>query len=447
MKKVTIVGTGYVGLVTGACLANAGHRVICCDTNTSVINMLQHGICTFYEPNLEEIVRINHARGGLSFTSDIGLAVVESDIIFICVGTPGLEDGKVDLSYVESVARSIGDHLNGYKIVVNKSTVPIGTAELVERIIRKHLIDRSVPFDVVSNPEFLREGSAVSDFLEMERVVIGSSNLKASETISELYRPFKPKLHITDVKSAELIKYAANAFLATKISFVNAIANLCDLVGADVEEVATGIGMDSRIGSKFLKAGIGFGGSCFRKDINGLLNTAQAYKYDFSLLESVLSINDGQRQLVIDKLISVLPDIKGKTIGILGLAFKPNTDDMRDAPSLDVIRKLVELGAKVKAFDPVAIPKARAWIHEEIQYLEDLYETVEQCDACIILTEWENIVRMDLREVSKLMNTPVIIDGRNCIPRSEIPNSGIIYLSIGRNNDKEMGRSLLTNRI
>lgn len=432
MKKIAVIGTGYVGLVSGTCFSQIGNEVICCDIDPQKINNLKNGIIPIYEPSLEEMVKANVAEGRLSFTTDIPAAIQASDIIYIAVGTPMSITGEVDLRYVTAVAENIGVHLNRYKVIVNKSTVPVGTGRLIERIVKEHLQDEFLTFDVVSNPEFLREGSAIADCMNMERAVIGSDNELAANMIAELHKPFNTNIFITDLESAEMIKYASNTFLATKISFINEIANICERVGADVTQVANGMGLDSRIGSKFLQAGIGYGGSCFPKDTHALVHIAESVGYDFQLMKSVIETNKKQRIVVIQKINELIGDIKGKTIGVLGLAFKPNTDDMRDAPSLSIIPKLLQQGAKIKAYDPISFKAAEIHFGDKISYMSDLYETVANCDVCLILTEWDQVKTMNLGHVKHLMKQPIIVDGRNCFDPVVMKKRGFIYSSIGR---------------
>ncbi|BBI32101.1 UDP-glucose 6-dehydrogenase TuaD [Cohnella abietis] len=444
MQKIAVIGTGYVGLVSGTCFAEIGNRIICCDVDEVKINSLKRGVVPIYEPGLKELIDKNTAAGRLLFSSNVGEAIEASDIIYIAVGTPMSDTGEADMRYVKDVAKKIGEHLNGYKVIVNKSTVPVGTGELVRQIISNHRKYPTVHFDVVSNPEFLREGSAISDCMNMDRAVIGSTSDKAAKLIAELHAPFGTSIFQTDLESAEMIKYAANAFLATKISFINAIANICERVGADVTRVSEGMGLDSRIGGKFLQAGIGYGGSCFPKDTFALAHIADQSGYDFELLKAVIRTNDQQRLLVTDKLKQAIGSADGKRIAVLGLAFKPNTDDMRYAPSLSIIPELVELGASVRAFDPIAVESAKPLLPEEVQYFNTIEETLEGCDACIILTEWPEIVSMDLLKAKRLMKETVLIDGRNCIPQQSIQQHGFTYHSIGRRPVNVVGSGLHT---
>jgi UDPglucose 6-dehydrogenase len=446
---VCVIGTGYVGLVTGACLAKIGHQVLCIDNNAAKVALLQSGQSPIYEPGLTEILQVGIQTGRLHFSTDLGVGVAHGEILFIAVGTPALPNGESDTRFVEAVARGIGTHLNGgYKVIVNKSTVPIGSGDWVRRLVFDGVAERQqtiTGFDVVSNPEFLREGSAVFDTFNPDRIVLGSNSQKAIALMQELYQPIIERQHaasntelapvpvvITDLASAEMIKYAANAFLATKISFINEVANICDRVGADVTQVATGIGLDSRIGPKFLQAGIGWGGSCFPKDVAALVHTAKDYGYDAQLLQAAVKTNQAQRLLVIEKLQQVLKVLKGKTIGLLGLTFKPDTDDLRDAPAVDLIQELTRLGAKVKAFDPIITPD-RA--HPDLG-LAQLTETPELlacgCDALVLVTDWQQFKTLDYSKLAELMENPVIIDGRNFLDPCQLAEAGITCVSIGR---------------
>ncbi|WP_096156585.1 UDP-glucose 6-dehydrogenase TuaD [Bacillus sp. FJAT-45066] len=432
MKKLAVIGTGYVGLVSGTCFAEIGNKVTCCDIDETKISKLSNGEIPIYEPGLEELVKKNSRNGNLTFTTDIASAMQDAEVIYIAVGTPMSESGEADLRFVKAVAKTIGENLNAYKVVVNKSTVPVGTGELVYNIVQENATDKTVEFDVVSNPEFLREGSAIHDTMNMERAVIGATSEKAAAIIEELHKPFNTTIVKTNVETAEMIKYAANAFLATKISFINDIANVCERVGADVTKVAEGMGLDSRIGSKFLQAGIGYGGSCFPKDTQALVHIASEVGYDLKLVRSVIETNESQKIKIVEKMQEVFGELKGKKVAILGLAFKPNTDDMRYAPSLYVIPALKELGAEITAYDPVAIEEAKKWIETEITYSEDLYGTIEGADACVILTEWPEVMDLDLIRVKQLLESPFIFDGRNCFKLEVMKDKGINYYSIGR---------------
>lgn len=430
--NLTIVGTGYVGLVAGTGFANLGNKVICLDNDDEKIASLLRGELTIYEPGLEEIFRRNLKSGRLLFTSDAKKAVCESDIIFICVGTPANYLQEADLTAVENVAALIGRFMNGYKVIVNKSTVPVGTADLVKNIIRANQV-KAIEFDVVSNPEFLREGAAVKDFENPERIIIGTDSKKAEEIMTSLYRALtrtgRP-IMITDVKSAEIIKYAGNAMLATRISFMNQLSHLCDKTGADIKDVSRGIGLDSRIGPRFLHAGIGYGGSCFPKDVKALISTLKKCDCDAELFEAVHMINEKQKTVVVEKLKSVMP-IDGSTIAIWGLSFKPKTDDIRDAPSLKIIEDLQKLGAKVNAFDPVAVENTKK-VLKDVTFFDDPYETLRGCDALIVATEWDEFRNPDMKAVKSLLKRPVIVDGRNIYDPKEMKKLGFTYIGIGR---------------
>lgn len=430
--KIAVVGTGYVGLVSGTCFAEKGNEVTCCDIDQTKIDLLNRFIIPIYEPGLRELVKSNTAAGRLRFTTDIAAAIRDAEVVYIAVGTPMSDTGEADLRFVKAVAKSIGENLNAYKVVVTKSTVPVGTGRQIQSVIESHRPDPHIAFDVVSNPEFLREGSAIADCMNMERAVIGATSDKAAAVVAELHEPFNTQVFITSLESAEMIKYAANAFLATKISFINEIANICERVGADVSEVSAGVGMDSRIGSKFLQAGIGYGGSCFPKDTEALRHIAGSVGYDFKIINSVIEINRTQRMVMIDKLEDALGTLQGKRIAVLGLAFKPNTDDMRYAPSLDIIPALLERGAKVTAYDPVARDAAAKLLPEAVSYSDSLYPTLEQADACMLLTEWDEISGLNLTIAKELMRTPIVIDGRNCFTLERMEEHGFAYYSIGR---------------
>ncbi|GLX67330.1 UDP-glucose 6-dehydrogenase TuaD [Paenibacillus glycanilyticus] len=439
MRKITVIGTGYVGLVSGTCFAEVGNRVICCDVDQRKIDLLNDGIIPIYEPGLEEMALRNKSEGRLLFTTEVGEAIEASDIVYIAVGTPMSETGEADMRYVMSAAKKIGEHLNGHKIIVNKSTVPVGTGELVREVVQANKKYPWTSFDVVSNPEFLREGTALSDCMNMDRAIVGSDNPEAAEQIAQLHAPFNTRIFKTDLESAEMIKYAANTFLATKISFINAIANICEKVGADVEDVAKGMGMDSRIGEKFLQAGIGYGGSCFPKDTYALAHIADKSGYDFELLKSVIKTNQRQRFVVMDKLRETLGGLAGKQIAVLGLAFKPNTDDMREAPSLTIIPELLKQGALVRAFDPIAAEAARRMLPADIAYMDSAELATAGCDACVILTEWNEVLTMDLAKVRDRMKQPIIIDGRNSFDPKAMEEQGFVYHSVGRRPVNQLG--------
>ncbi len=428
--NICVVGTGYVGLVTGACLADLGNRVICVDRDAVKVGKLRNGVVPIYEPGLEDVVNRNVAAGRLEFTTCLRYGADNSDIIFIAVGTPSLPDGDVDLSWVKAAAEEIGHCITGYRIIVNKSTVPVGTQKMVTEIIRESL-SGDCDFDVVSNPEFLREGSAVYDTMHADRVVVGADSKRAAEVMAELYKPLGCPVMITDPESAEMIKYASNAFLATKITFINEIANLCERLGGDVAEVARGMGLDSRISGKCLRAGIGFGGSCFPKDTRGMVMMGKKAGYSFEILNSVIKVNDRQKLKPVEKLKDALEDPDGSTVGILGLAFKPGTDDMREAPSIDIIKAVQGLGGRVKAYDPAAMPNAEK-VLEDVRFCSNPYEALEGADAALLLTEWEEFRRLDLNKVKGLMRRPVFIDGRNVFDAGRMTGLGFRYYCVGR---------------
>ena len=441
--KIAIVGTGYVGLVTGTCFAEMGLNVICVDVDKSKVEKLENGVIPIYEPGLEELVRKNHNDGRLSFTTDLESCIDDVDIIFIAVGTPPDEDGSADLKYVLEVARTIGRSMKKYVLVVTKSTVPVGTAALVRSTIQKELDDRglNIDFDVASNPEFLKEGNAVIDFMRPDRVVVGVESEKARKLLSKLYKPFMLnnfRVIFMDVPSAEMTKYAANAMLATRISFMNSIANLCEAVGADVNMVRAGIGSDMRIGKKFLYAGCGYGGSCFPKDVKALIKTASEYGVDMEILRSVEKVNAYQKGLLFRKFsLYYNGDLKGKTVAIWGLSFKPETDDMRDAPSVVLIRSLIEAGCKVRAYDPIAMHEGRRILGDEcVYYAKDMYDAVLDADGLFLVTEWKQFRLPAWNVVKKVMNHPYIVDGRNIYDVEELGSLGFDYECIGRRFDK-----------
>lgn len=431
--KITIIGTGYVGSVTGACLADLGNDVICLDVDKDKIENFKKGNIPIYEPGLNDLVKRNAREGRLSFTTDSKKAIQSSDVIFIAVGTPSADDGSVDLKYVESAARDIGEHMNGYKIIVDKSTVPVGTADRVRDIIKKSQKQKH-DFDLVSNPEFLREGEAIKDFMNPDRIVIGADNGKAKDVMLKIYegieRTGKPIL-VTDVKSSELIKYASNAMLATRISFMNEIARLCEKTGANIKMVAKGIGLDSRIGPRFLQAGVGYGGSCFPKDVRGIISTAKNYGVDFKILKAVDEVNEEQKKWIIPKIKKEIKDMRGKRIAVWGLAFKPKTDDMREAPSIIIINELQKEGAKIVAFDPEAEYVAKK-ILGDVEYAKTPYEAIKGCDALVIITEWDEFRDLDKEKMKSLMKVPTIFDGRNIYSRDEMTKLGFRYFGIGK---------------
>lgn len=428
--RVCVIGTGYVGLVTGICLADIGNSVICVDIDKEKIEKLKKGIVPIYEPGLEGMIKRNLSKKRVSFTTEISEGVKNSEIIFIAVGTPSRKNGEADLSYVESVARSVAKAMDGYRVIVEKSTVPVHTGEWVRRTVKLNNI-HGVDFDVVSNPEFLREGSAISDFMHPDRIVIGVESEKARKIMAKLYQPLNVPIVVTDIKSAEIIKHASNSYLALKISYINSVANICERVGADVEKVAEGMGLDGRIGKSFLHAGIGYGGSCFPKDISAFIKIAEEAGYDFEMLKSVESVNRMQREDLVRKIEQEMWVMNNKTIGILGLSFKPNTDDMREAPSIYIINKLQQEGAKIKAYDPVAGPRARE-ILKNVQYCKDPYCVAKGSDALVIITDWPEFKKLDLKKIKTLLNQPVIIDGRNIYDPEKMKKLGFVYKSIGR---------------
>ena len=430
MRKVCVVGTGYVGLVTGTCLSDMGHKVICVDSIKSKISMLKKGKMPIYEPGLEQLVKKNVKRKLLSFSTNLKDGIINSEIIFIAVGTPPREDGSADLSYVETVAREIAVNMNGYKLIVDKSTVPVETGDWVETTIKRNL-KKDIPFDVASNPEFLREGSAIHDTFNPDRIVIGVRSRKAEAILKDLYSPIKAPVLVTDIKSAEIIKHASNSFLAMKISYINAVSNICEKTGADVLKVAEGMGMDKRIGRAFLNAGIGFGGFCFPKDLEAFVWISKKVGYDFNLLKEVKEINENQKKLIVKKIEDALWILKGKTIGILGLAFKPNTDDMRFAPSIDIINMLQAKGANIKAYDPAAMGKAKESL-KGVQLCKNAYETLKEADCLVILTEWDEFKKLDLTKVKKLLKHPIVIDGRNIFDGTAMSKLGFTYKGLGR---------------
>ena len=429
--NIAVVGTGYVGLVTGAVFADLGNDVVCVDKDAAKVEMLRAGQMPIYEPGLEELVHRNQADERLSFTTDLTQAVRRSDIVFIAVGTPAKANGESDLSAVEEVALGIARALDRYKVIVNKSTVPVGTGDLVRDIIARNR-RRPVDFDVVSNPEFLREGSAIEDTLRPDRIVIGAPNQQVAMTLLELYAPLERPMIITDVPSAEMIKYASNSFLATKISFINAIANVCELAGADVTQVVKGMGMDPRIGGAFLQPGLGYGGSCFPKDTDSLVQTAVRLGYDFRLLRSVVEINRERAQRFVALVRKVLDPLEDRVIAVLGLAFKPKTDDMREARSVEVITGLLDGGARVRAYDPAAMANARTLLPPSVEYCQSSYEAAEGADAVAIVTEWNEFKLLNLERLRGLLRRPLVFDGRNIYEPERMRRLGFEYHSIGR---------------
>ncbi len=431
--NICVVGTGYVGLVTGACFAEFGLKVVGVDKDEKKIKDLSNGIIPIFEPGLEELVKRNIKDGRLSFTTDLAGSVKRSLGIFIAVGTPSMEDGSADLSYVEAVAHSIAENMNGYKVIVTKSTVPVGTGEKIRKIIGEKQKEK-VDFDIVSNPEFLREGSAIEDFMRPNRVVIGAESDHAIAIMRDLYAPLyliETPFIVTDIKTAEMIKYASNAFLATKVSFINEIANICERVGADVHMVAKGMGHDNRIGTKFLHPGPGFGGSCFPKDTSAIVNIAKEHGYDFEIVKAVIKVNKRQRALMVEKIKKETGELKDKRIGILGLSFKPNTDDMRDAPSVSIIKGLQKEGAKIRAYDPAAMEEAKKFL-DDIEYCNDPYGVADGSDALVIITEWNQFRNLEINKIKSLLKKPVVIDLKNIYDPKKMKEMGIRYTGVGR---------------
>lgn len=435
--NIAIVGTGYVGLVSGACFAEMGIDVTCVDINPEKIKCLLNGEIPIYEPGLDDLVKRNVEAGRLHFTTDLTTCLDNVEVVFSAVGTPPDEDGSADLQYVLEVARTFGRHIKKYTILVIKSTVPVGTAKKVKAVIEEELAKRSeqIDFEVVSNPEFLKEGAAVKDFMSPDRVIVGVENDRAKKVMEQLYRPFlinNFRLYFMDILSAEMTKYAANAMLATRISFMNDIANLCDLVGANVDMVRKGIGTDSRIGPKFLYPGCGYGGSCFPKDVKALICTAREHKYTMSVIEAVEAVNKRQKEIVVKKLQDKLGTLRGKTIALWGLAFKPETDDMREAPALVVIEKLLEAGASVKVYDPVAMDECRRRIGDRVVYCKDMYDVVIDADALAVLTEWKEFRIPSWSVIKRVMKQSVLVDGRNIYSKDEVIAEGFEYAAIGK---------------
>lgn len=431
--KIAVIGTGYVGLVVGACLADMGNDIICIDNNETKLLQLRNGIIPIYEPGLEELVKVNTMEKRLTFSSNINDAVKQSEVCFIAVGTPQGEDGSADLQYVMQVAEAIAKSINGYKVIVNKSTVPVGTAEKVTEIIKQYT---NYPFDVVSNPEFLKQGNAVDDFLHPDRVIIGSNSDKATRIMQDIYASFfrtGNRVIVMDVKSAEMTKYASNSFLATKISFMNEIANLCEKVGADAEMVRVGMSTDTRIGNKFLFPGLGYGGSCFPKDVKALIKTGIDNGVDMSIIKSADATNKKQKQIFINKILSYFKnDINNKTFAIWGLAFKPKTNDMREAPAITVINELLKHGAKINVYDPKAMDYSKSIWGDRINYCQYSYEAVKNANALLLLTEWNEFRRPDFEKIKSLMAAPLIFDGRNQYNAERLKDKGFVYYQIGK---------------
>ncbi len=428
--KLTIIGTGYVGLVTGTCFAEVGHRVTCVDNDAAKVKILQAGGIPIFEPGLEELVKRNVGAGRLRFTTSTSEAVAESDIVFIAVPTPPLEDGSVDLSFIEKVAREIAGSMTSYKIVVDKSTVPVNTGDKVAETIKRYC-KAKVDFDVVSNPEFLREGFAVEDLMKPDRIVIGVKSQRPVPAMKEVYSPFQAPLIVTDINSAELIKHASNSFLALKISYINAISVLCEAAGANVQEVANGMGMDDRIGRRFLNASLGFGGSCFPKDLSAFIKIAEQVGYNFGLLKEVQKINAEQMNRFVKKILDTLWVLKDKRIGVLGLAFKQNTDDIRMSPAIELCYRLQKEGAILRVHDPRAMEKARA-VLSQVEFVDDMNAVADGCDALVVATEWEEFKKLDLERARKTLSHPILFDGRNLFDSTEMERLGFIYKSIGR---------------
>ena len=434
--NIAIVGTGYVGLVSGTCFAEMGNKVTCVDVDRAKIDKLLNGEMPIYEPGLEDLVKRNVAYDSLHFTTDITKILGDVEVVFSAVGTPPDEDGSADLKYVLAVAREFGQNINKYTILVTKSTVPVGTAKKVKAVIQEELDKRGVniPFDVASNPEFLKEGAAIKDFMSPDRVVVGVESKQAEEVMTKLYHPFliqNFRVIFMDIPSAEMTKYAANAMLATRISFMNDIANLCERMGANVDNVRKGIGADVRIGQKFLYAGCGYGGSCFPKDVKALIHTGIDNGYHMEVIEAVERVNENQKTIVYNKLLTLMGDVKGKTIAVLGLAFKPETDDMREAPALVVIGKLLEAGASVRVFDPIAMPECKRRIGNVVTYCENMYDVADGADALALMTEWRQFRMPTWNVIRKCMKGNVIVDGRNIYNRQELEGLGFVYTRIG----------------
>jgi len=432
--NISIIGSGYVGLVTGSCFAELGNRVICADNNSKKIEGLKKGVIPIYEPGLKELIMSNVKKKRLKFTSSIKEAVLASEVIFIAVGTPSLENGEADLTYIENVARNIAQNLNGYRLIVEKSTVPVETGKWVKQTIATY-IKHKVKFDIASNPEFLREGQAIGDFMHPDRIVIGVESKTARDILVNLYRPLNAPIVITDIKSAELIKHASNSFLATKISFINAISRICEKVGADVVEVACGLGLDKRIGPNFLNAGLGYGGSCFPKDLDAFVTISEKLGYDFGLLKAAREINQQQKAFFLSKIKDALWILKEKSIGILGLSFKPNTDDIRNAPAIEIIQALQVEGAKIKVYDPSSMEKAKVVLGKKVKFCNDPYEACRGSDCLLVVTEWDEFKELDFSRVKKLLKRPLVIDGRNIYDPKRMEKLGLTYVGIGRRRE------------
>ena len=430
MERITIIGSGYVGLVSGACFAELGNKVICIDNNPEKIEALKAGKIPIYEPGLTKLIAKNVRGGRLSFSSEIREGVKNSRVIFIAVGTPSAAKGEADLSAVEDASEAVARHMDSYRIIVEKSTVPIATGRWVEYTVGAFK-KREIGFDVASNPEFLREGTAIKDFMHPDRVVLGVESKKARDILVKIYKPLKVPIVITDIKSAELIKHASNSFLAMKISFINAVSRVCDLSGADVEKVAEGMGLDKRIGKAFLKAGVGYGGSCFPKDLSAFIYICEKLGYNPELLKAVVKVNEQQKLFFLNKIEQALWTLNGKKIGVLGLSFKPNTDDIRLSPPLDIIRMLKRKGAEIRAYDPKAIPKAKSVLNG-VEFCKDIYQAAKGSDCLVIATDWPQFKRIDLKRIKRLLKRPIIIDGRNIFDPDKMKGLGFEYVSIGR---------------
>ena len=448
--KIAIVGSGYVGLVTGACFSEVGIDVVCVDVDKKKIDNLNQGIIPIYEPGLEEMITRNMRKNRLSFTTSLTKAITDSEVVFISVGTPPDEDGSADLKHVIAVARECGRHMDDYKLIVTKSTVPVGTSVKVKNAINEELEKRNIniEFDVASNPEFLKEGAAIEDFLKPDRIVIGTESKRSEKLLNRLYKPFTLNGHpviFMDIVSAEMTKYAANSMLATKISFINDIANLCEIVGADINNVRKGIGSDSRIGKKFIYPGIGYGGSCFPKDVQALIKTADENQYDLKVLKAVEAVNKFQKSILFDKINAHYQgDLKDKTIAIWGLSFKPQTDDMREAPSLEIVNRLLNAGAKVKAYDPVALEEAKHHFGDTITYCTDQYEALLDADCLAVLTEWSEFRVPNFKIIKRLLNAPIVFDGRNIYDKDEMEVLDYIYHCIGIDTKRKTNEPQLT---
>ncbi len=429
--KIAVVGTGYVGLVTGVALSEVGHEVICIDTDSNKVESMKAGISPIYEPGLEELMLKNISQKRLTFTVDHETGFADAEVIFIAVGTPQLPNGKANLEFIKNVCESIGRYVKNDVLVVTKSTVPVGTSELVKEIIEVNLIE-DVIVKVASNPEFLREGSAVYDTFNSDRIVVGTEDKESAEILTKVYEPFNTQIFKTDIKSSEMIKYASNAFLATKISFINEISNICEKLDANIEDVSNGMGFDHRIGRAFLNAGIGYGGSCFPKDTHALVQIAGGVQHDFKLLKSVIEVNNNQQQLLVEKIKSRFETLNNKKIAILGLAFKPNTDDMRESPAIVIVKSLLELGASVVAYDPISMNKAKEVLPSDVVYVESCAEALKNADAAAIITDWDEFKNLNLLTLVNNMKNPVLFDGRNCFDLESAYQAGIEYYSVGR---------------